>query len=534
MATSRYRLCVGFVLLTGMTNGADLIAAPNDGELTIAVADQDTKQPLAARMHLRDSQDRPVIPPKVVSWKDHFVFFEKITLELKPGHYRFTIERGPEYRSRTGDFTIEKNAVDNHIVLLERFVDMKKEGWWSGDLHIHRKPEDIELLMQAEDLHIAPVITWWNNQNLWENKSLPEKPLVQFDVDRFYHVMAGEYEKAGGALLFFNLERPLPLQDPKPIGDSPDNKSATKKKSVSENRREHPPGAKFLELARQQQNAHVDVEKPFWWDVPIWIANGHVDSIGLANNHQWRGGGMFNEAWGKARDRTAYPDPHGNGRWSQDIYYHLLNCGLRIPPSAGSASGVLDNPVAYNRVYVYCGEQLTWDRWWQGLREGKVVVTNGPLLRPRVNGQLPGHVFKAAAGEEVSLTFALELGLAEKVDYLEIVNNGRVVQTVPLREYAEKKGKLPPVTFDKSGWCLIRAVTNNQTTFRFGSSGPYYVKIGDEPRISKESAQFFGDWVQRRTSGLQVEDPVQRDEVLQYHQRARAYWQDLLSRANAE
>ena len=27
------------------------------------------------------------------------------------------------------------------------------------------------------------------------------------------------------------------------------------------------------------------------------------------------------------------------------IYYHLLNCGLRVPPSAGSASGVLPNPV---------------------------------------------------------------------------------------------------------------------------------------------------------------------------------------------
>ena len=39
-----------------------------------------------------------------------------------------------------------------------------------------------------------------------------------------------------------------------------------------------------------------------------------------------------------------------DGYWTQDIYYALLNCGLRIPPSAGSASGVLPNPVGYNRV----------------------------------------------------------------------------------------------------------------------------------------------------------------------------------------
>ena len=41
--------------------------------------------------------------------------------------------------------------------------------------------------MQAEDLHVAPVITWWNKQNLWAQKKLPEKALVRFDGNRFYH-----------------------------------------------------------------------------------------------------------------------------------------------------------------------------------------------------------------------------------------------------------------------------------------------------------------------------------------------------------
>ena len=46
----------------------------------------------------------------------------------------------------------------------------------------------------------------------------------------------------------------------------------------------------------------------------------------------------------------------GVGYWVQEIYYHLLNCGLRVAPSAGSASGVLPNPVGYNRVYVHLPE----------------------------------------------------------------------------------------------------------------------------------------------------------------------------------
>ena len=62
-----------------------------------------------------------------------------------------------------------------------------------------------------EDLHVAPVMTWWNNQNQWTTQSPPARLLVQFDRDRFYHLMAGEDEREGGALLYFNLPRPLPL-----------------------------------------------------------------------------------------------------------------------------------------------------------------------------------------------------------------------------------------------------------------------------------------------------------------------------------
>ncbi|NJR52578.1 MAG: hypothetical protein HC780_26415, partial [Leptolyngbyaceae cyanobacterium CSU_1_3] len=44
-----------------------------------------------------------------------------------------------------------------------------------------------------------------------------------------------------------------------------------------------PSPIKFLEMAREQPSAHVDIEKPFWWDMPTWVATGKVDSIGLAN-----------------------------------------------------------------------------------------------------------------------------------------------------------------------------------------------------------------------------------------------------------
>jgi len=97
---------------------------------------------------------------------------------------------------------------------------------------------------------------------------------------------------------------------------------------------------------------------------------------------------------GKPRDATRLPHRWVMGYWTQEIYYQILNSGLRIPPSAGSASGVLPNPVGYNRVYVQVDGELTYEKWWDGLCAGRSFVTNGPLLLVRADGELPGMYFK--------------------------------------------------------------------------------------------------------------------------------------------
>jgi hypothetical protein len=83
-------------------------------------------------------------------------------------------------------------------------------------------------------------------------------------------------------------------------------------------------------------------------------------------------------------------------------------------------------------------------------------------------------VFQAEQGQTVELDIALNLSIRspDKVDYLEVVQDGKVVQEVRLDKFAEAKGKLPPVKFTTSGWMLVRAVTNNPKTYRFASTGP--------------------------------------------------------------
>ncbi len=236
---------------------------------------------------------------------------------------------------------------------------------------------------------------------------------------------------------------------------------------------------------------------------------------------------------GKPRDRVRYPDPWGGARWSQYIYFQLLECGLRIPPTAGSGSGQSPNPVGYNRVYVHVDGPLGYEKWWQQLRAGRVVVTNGPLMKPSVEGELPGYVFQAEAGAKLQFEIGLTLSTREPISYLEIIKNGKVEHSVAFDAYS-KSGKLPPVQFDRSGWFLVRAVTDLPKTYRFAMTGPYYVEIGDQRRISRGAVQFFLDWVYERARRIKLADAEQQKAVLGWHRQARDFWQDLLSKVNAE
>jgi hypothetical protein len=489
-----------------------LVAPADAAQVEIVVRDKKSRQPVPCRIHLKNAAGKPQRAPDLPFWFDHFVCPGQVNLELDAGKYRIEIERGPEYSRLAESLEIQGKAA-KFMFEVERLVDLSAKGWWSGDLHVHRPVAAMELLMRAEDLHVAPVITWWNKQDLWAGKKIPADPLVRFDGNRFYHVMAGEDERQGGALLYFNLRKPLAIASPN---------------------REYPSPMKYVAEARLNEDVWIDIEKPFWWDVALWLASGRMNSIGLANNHMCRDRMYESEAWGKPRPVERLPAPLGNGFWTQDIYYHLLNAGLRLPPSAGSASGVLPNPVGYNRVYVHVGPELTYARWWAQLKAGRSFVTNGPLLRVEANGELPGHVFTAKAGQQLKIDLQAALTAQDPIRFLEIVKDGRLERKVAYQDWS-KTGSLGSLDFKESGWFLVRAIADNPKTFRFASTAPFYVEIGPaRHRISKASAQFFLNWTRERMQRIQLDDPAQRHEVLQHHLRAERFWEQRVARANAE
>jgi len=503
---SSFPLLALVLVLAGLAGTA---AAADKGEFEITVIDHHSGDPIACRMHLKNQLGKPVRPPKVPYWHDHFAIDGTLMLKLPLGNYTFEIERGPEYLIRTGHFTINKFSSDSQTIDLKRFAHMASEGWWSGDLNVRRDLKDFDLVMRADDLHAAHVVTWSNRASDWAKREPPNPAVVSFDNDRCYHLLAGADTRA--SLLVLNSNRPLNL---------PANNAAS---------------ADLLKLvagARQQSGVWIDAEQPSSWDLPVWLTEGLLDSLELAHPGMGRTGMDAGDFRGYGPDKTRFTGKLAAGGWSQEIYYHLLNAGLRMPPTAGSGSGENANPAGYNRLYVHLDGEFSYEKWMAGLRAGRVVVTNGPLIRPLVEDHPPGHVFPLRRGEELDLEIALTLSTRDKIEYLEVVKNGVVEHVVRLSDWKAQGGRLPGLHFDESGWFLVRAVAAVPTTYRFATTAPYYVELAGAPRISKKSVQFFLDWIDARVAQLSRDKAASPDN-LALQNKARSFWAAKLREANA-
>lgn len=490
------------------------LAFARGGQLVLSVVDYESQKPLTCRMHLKTAAGKPRLVRSQPAWHDHFVVDGQIKLELPVGQYQFEIERGPEYVNAFGHFEIEDGADDQKTVELKRGVDMSKAGWWSGEFDARRPVKDLELLMMAEDLHVLPTVALADKRDPRSAEAAYTKATTQFDGNRFYDLGGRRDDRDGGPLLYFGLTRPLDLKQPR--------YDATN-------------GLEQLLGPADNSDVWIDVPLPAAWDLPLWLAAGVVDSIELTNSQSHRVGAAADPPSARRRDPERFRGDRGVGLWSQFLYYQVLNAGFRIPPSAGSGSGVAPNPLGYNRMYVYAGEELTYDGWWEGLRAGKVIVTNGPLIQPIVAGKRPGHVFRAPAGETIGLDINLHLTTRDPISYLEIVKDGEVERAVRLDEWASHGGQLPALKFRSSGWFVIRAVTDVDKTYRFASSGPYYVEIGDEPRrISRAAAQYFLDWTIERIAMLEASKKKGPKTDLEPYQQAMEFWKRRVAKANAD
>ncbi len=385
---------------------------------------------------------------------------------------------------------------------LERWIDMNALGWFSGDTHVHRLPKDMLHLMEAEDLNVAPVISFWNQRHTFEGAR--KKDLVVRN-NRAFSLVNQEDERGGGAIMGLNLEHPVQI-------------STTKW---------HPSQARIAREWRKQ-GATIEQEKPFWWEAPVNVALGLVDTVGIANNHLQRTEVMENEAWGRPRDHTRYPGKEGFLHNVLDLYYRYLNLGIKIPVAAGSASGVLRNPLGFNRLYVKM-DAFGYHEWFEGMRAGRAFATNGPMLFFEIDGQVPALTIKSDSPGTYKLS--IEVRSRGMLDSVEIVRNGKVERSLDCHSRTEFRTDLD-LRAEDSCWVAARAFEKSRETVVFAHSNPVFLEVQEPIRASIPDAQFYMKWCRdlledsrRDRDRYSLDDD--RNEVEGAYRRAISFYEKL-------
>jgi len=496
------------VACTAVGGGADV------GRLEVAIHEAGGGA-LPCRVHL--SQNGQPLYARALPRFDgdpHFCCPGHFSVDAPGGKVALRIERGPEYLPFAAELTLKAGQTLQLPVELARWIDMNDRGWFSGDLHVHRPLADLPLLLRADDLNLAPDLTVWNRSHfpvrapflaeVADDGAASPKP-------RCFHALAQEDERAGGAILLFNLKEPIALEG---VGS------------------DCPSGFAYHERALEQ-GAFVEVEKPFWWEAPVHVALGRVDSLGIACNHFQRTKLMDNEAWGRRRDLKLYPGPLGFALHVLDLYYRYLNLGYEIPASAGSASGVLANPLGYNRVYVQL-DRFSYEGWFQALREGRNFVTNGPMLFATVNGQPIGTRFKARRGERLEAVVAFEALDRDPLEKAEIVVGGKVVATFkPGDDAPTHIAGRHTLHLERTTWIAVRVFEPvADSVVRFAHTSPWYVAVGGEKPREPEAAAFYVAWLDELLAATEkkqaaAKDPKPYEPVLATYRRARAVYEAL-------
>jgi len=305
---------------------------------------------------------------------------------------------------------------------LERWIDLAKLGWYSGDHHIHAAgcmhyetptqgvmPKDMIRHILGEDLKVGSVLTWgpcyYFQKQFFEGKDnqlSTAENLMRYDVE-----VSGFPSSHAGHLVLLRLKD----QDY--------------------------PGAKELE------------DWPTW-DLPVlkW-AKSQGAVVGFAHS-----------GWGlevKTSDLPHYEMPKFDGIganeyivdvthdavdfistvdtpsvWELNIWYHTLNAGFRT-----RISGETDFPCIYGervglgRSYVKLDGKLNYDAWVAGIHDGRSYVSDGKshLLDFQVNGLLAG-----TQNSEVKLsqpaTVLVTARVAARLDeHLNTSLNGRADET---------------------------------------------------------------------------------------------------------
>ncbi|HKZ31935.1 MAG TPA: CehA/McbA family metallohydrolase [Vicinamibacteria bacterium] len=501
--------------------------------ISITTPDGRSFVPEGAWRHADDSFDRAERRIEL----GYFHSAGSAVVEVPAGPVTLEVTRGLEYQPVRRALDVVAGQTRTEAIALERIADWPARGWWSGDLHVHMNyggayratPLTLRAMAEAEDLHVVfnlivnkeqriPDVAWFTGV---PDAVSTSRTLLRHDQE--FHTSWWGHQSLLG------LRSHLLLPDYAGY-------AGTAAWSLE------PTNARVADLARAQ-GALVGYVHPFD-NVPDPSRAGDPAAYPLPGFDSGDPIGLPVDA---ALGKLDFYEAVGlsDHRATNAVWYRLLNCGFRIPAGAGTDAmtnyASLRGPVGLNRVFVKTDGPLDFDRFLAGLKAGRSMATNGPLvqlgLRPRGSSgpwSEPGDALELPAGRH-ALEAQVSLRSVVPIDRLEIVRNGEVVATLPLagdRTSADATVSLPAFG---SGWYVARAHCDRSRHpvldfYPFGTTSPVYVSAGGAPLRSTRDVVYFAAWIDRVRAAAEAHQgwntAAEKQGVLALLAQARAVYQE--------
>ncbi len=495
----------GTLLLTGVgvrpCAGAHVAPQqqPAMGTLKVRVVDLSGRL-LPARVHLCDAAGRYVRPPghptrQSAVYKgtkpvcgDWFYISGSFSIEIAAGPAHIDVAHGPAYSTAHDTIAVPAGETIEKTYTLRRLIDPLAMGWYSADEHLHQMPD--AALMVAEDLNLAAVpICGDVNLSYRPRQKVRQLP----DAN---HLLVTELPAIEWDCFLWNLPRPVELR----LGDDPwpqeDFATPDRPGGSSDLRTSFLVRAPFLVEQMHAAGATTIAymhDPPRIWYYPLYVANGWIDVYGVLENAYCSiaNRGTEEEFW----QRLVHDGTNGNF----GVWYRFLNCGYRLPASAGTDNVGMGVGVwkGYNRVYAKVEGQFTIENWLSALKQGRTFVTNRPLLFVAVDGRLPGAELSIASG--TALSVEIHAVSAAPISRIDILHQGRVLKQIDLQPAMEEVRRKERIVPPGSGWVAVRCLgrgdnPNLSPAFAFAHTSPFYVLVDGQPIRSPEDARYFHEY----------------------------------------
>ena len=547
MENSRFRHILIFGVVLGLGAGLPAFAA-EVGRVSVNIHEAGSEAPLPCRAWV-SAADKRFFQPQTQTCtpyaKDRsFACDGSFVIEVPAGKATVHVERGNEYRPVEKEFLVQPDQTTNIDIILERWVNMAAEGWYSADIHCHFGLGDLRILKQlalADDINFEPLLTLWNHQTKppadgsWPG--WPGGSSVQADATHMVTFRNQEIERIGGeafestgALLMFGLSKPVEM----PPGNS-----------------RYPCDAVLGRAAKESSpECIIDTDKPIWGENVVGVAMGLFDSVQVCHNHYHRDVTlqMGRVGWGMAGSEIE----DGRENWGDDelfhrtnsTYYRFLNCGFRLAATGGSAMGVMAVPLGYSRTYARLDGPLTEASYLAAIRAGRTFATSGPILTLTADGQSCGSEIRCStnAGKPSTRTASrpikieVRLRSIQPIDSLELIANSKVIKTLSLKGKSASPLLEESVSLDfqprRSGWIAARAIfTAPDGHLRQAHTSPVYVVVDGKPTASKSDAEYMIRWIDRLMQVAEkpgrYKSDAERTEVQAVYRQARQNYQDI-------